>query len=1065
MKNTRLVHLATLIVLTFMSPLYGTEITPDGKWSEYEISASWLLAAPHWARKIETNSGNFKAVSATAGTLTDSGKTIQFQTTSTQDEQGEQQFSCSLSSSNFPELGHVAYELNLPLDKLQQLTINDKNVAIPHELNNMILGFYPEKMNRISIVMQNGTINLEGNFSLMLQDNRRWSNTLVLRLNGQNGKKSGEYKLCFRLKVQPRPSTVIPLNEVVNMGFRDDVASDGRGGWTDQGAGNDMRLLPPGKLSYGGVNFQIIDPARNHGQSCLVLSAAQKKFPDTATVKATSPDKQQFLYLLHAAAWVPQPPKRIGSITVTYDDGKQSTLPVLAGIDCGNWWVQQSYENAGIAWESTNFEARIGLYASAFRLNGKPTEIKFQAEGNAVWMICAASLANHGTNFVHAEGKVVFKAGKEWLPIQFSRYTEPGSPLDFSGMLEAPAGKFGQVITNPDGHFVFEKQPDKRIRFLGVNICETANYLTRSEADAFIDQIARIGYNSVRFHHFENLLLAKTDSGIPALDSTKLDQLHYLMAGLKKRGIYYTLDLYASRRILAMKTINETKLRFNFDPAAMQNWKTFVSRLMTAKNPYTGLSLAEDPALYVINLVNEDNLSFHLPREADSDLAKEFKLRWQQYLKNNPVSPVPSEGSGLYQQFLNELERARIREQTAFLRNEIKTRVLITDLNFISNYALNGIRSELQVVDMHAYWDHMRLTTPNKWYPPLHFSQLSALGQGAAHVREAMPARVFGLPFILTEVNYCFPNRYRVEYGPMFGAYAGLQDWDGIYRFQWIYGKEGLQNTLIGGFDIAKDPAAQLAERLLHSLFIRGDIAPACGGVAIAFQERALAAMDEQKFTSIQAASKEFSFLGLFTRIGVLPEGREFAGLRRIDLTGSWQKNLTDQERKILAAALNNEQLVSSTNEITLSARDKTLSVVTSRTEALCGTGKLNGKILQVAQAATPQTFALTSLDGKPLADSRKLLLLHLVNLANSGQTFSNHSMTLLEHYGTAPLLLEKAQAELSLRLPQTMKVETLDFSGRVTGDVTADYREGSLHFRVDTALRPHGVMAYLIRK
>ena len=98
-----------------------------------------------------------------------------------------------------------------------------------------------------------------------------------------------------------------------------------------------------------------------------------------------------------------------------------------------------------------------------------------------------------------------------------------------------------------------------------------------------------------------------------------------------------------------------------------------------------------------------------------------------------------------------------------------------------------------------------------------------------------MPSRVFGRPYVLTEVNYCYPNRFRSEYAPMFGGYAALQDWDGIYRFAWSHARETLNNQMIGGFDIAKDPAAQLADRLVHALFLRGDLSPAPEQLAIRF--------------------------------------------------------------------------------------------------------------------------------------------------------------------------------------------------------------------------------------
>ncbi|MDD7750332.1 MAG: hypothetical protein PUK77_01340 [bacterium] len=49
----------------------------------------------------------------------------------------------------------------------------------------------------------------------------------------------------------------------------------------------------------------------------------------------------------------------------------------------------------------------------------------------------------------------VAKAGKDWKAFTYRRDVLPGSALDFSARLDAPAGKYGPVIAGPDGQFVF----------------------------------------------------------------------------------------------------------------------------------------------------------------------------------------------------------------------------------------------------------------------------------------------------------------------------------------------------------------------------------------------------------------------------------------------------------------------------------------------------------------------------------------------------------------------------------------------------------------------------------
>ena len=105
----------------------------------------------------------------------------------------------------------------------------------------------------------------------------------------------------------------------------------------------------------------------------------------------------------------------------------------------------------------------------------------------------------------------------------------------------------------------------------------------------------------------------------PELDPQKLDQLEYLFAALKKRGIYIVTDVYVSRTITAADNIPEADLRYKelsfqmkqllpISPAARENWKTFARNWLGHRNPYTGMTWVEDPALVSLSLANENNL-------------------------------------------------------------------------------------------------------------------------------------------------------------------------------------------------------------------------------------------------------------------------------------------------------------------------------------------------------------------------------------------------------------------------------------------------------------------------
>ena len=61
------------------------------------------------------------------------------------------------------------------------------------------------------------------------------------------------------------------------------------------------------------------------------------------------------------------------------------------------------------------------------------------------------------------------KQNAEWKAFEYSRNVKPGSALDFSARLDAPAGKYGPIVPDGNGHFAFRDRPGTPVRFYGPN--------------------------------------------------------------------------------------------------------------------------------------------------------------------------------------------------------------------------------------------------------------------------------------------------------------------------------------------------------------------------------------------------------------------------------------------------------------------------------------------------------------------------------------------------------------------------------------------------------------------
>lgn len=156
----------------------------------------------------------------------------------------------------------------------------------------------------------------------------------------------------------------VSLREAANMGFTDPVARDGKGGWTDQGPRNDLSPFPTGERFFGGVPFRIIAPESNGGRSCVVQSGNPAlKFKQESKPIAVRAKLKRLLFL-HSGGWISEKtPNRIGEYRISYESGRQETVPLIAGGNIGDWWNTASPKShADCVWSAMNRSGVVGAY-------------------------------------------------------------------------------------------------------------------------------------------------------------------------------------------------------------------------------------------------------------------------------------------------------------------------------------------------------------------------------------------------------------------------------------------------------------------------------------------------------------------------------------------------------------------------------------------------------------------------------------------------------------------------------------------------------------------------------
>jgi hypothetical protein len=961
----------------------------------------------------------------------------------------------------------LAFTVNLPVKRFQGQVIRwgEKKITLPLQYTDMTI-FGDQHSNTLAISTDIGELSFRNVQSISVLDLRKFGdihqNYQVRFLFSSDSGKIQKSSIDFEMSLKTYQTEPIGIAGQANMAFADENAADSKGGWTDQGPNNDLRMLPLGKKRFGGVLFDILDPAANKGKSCLVFSGPQRSGFLTTVVIPVADKTFNSLYFLHALAWTPETFASVGNILVDYADGSRQTSEVLFDRDLSNWWNALPTKNGDVVWSASNNSAYVGLFLTRFSVQPKPIRrLTLTTTQKAVWMIAAISGGEAvPRNFI--PNPIYTVAGDAWKPYLYDLTVIPNSIMDFSFLNHKPAGKFGHVMVR-DGHFAFSDVPEKNARFVGGNLCFSASFQDKTSSERMADHMARMGYNAVRLHHLDSTLANYSDSGV-TLNPTELDKLDYLIYCCKERGIYTTIDLYTDR-IISDGIIPEVKGQVHQDfkalvpilDSAMKNWKAYTKNLLTHVNPYTKLSWKDDPALFAICINNEDNLSYWWDQWPN---VKELYLRgFEVWLKTHPVSGEKSRDIR-FNEFLTELQLNSYKQCHDFIRS-LGCKTLLTDVNFQDNVLTRVVRPNLDYVDNHNY---RSVAGPIHRYGnvPCKNDQDNDITTRCCLVRTMFNSRAFGKPFMVTEFNQGFPNQYRGQSGLTMGAYAALQDWDGLFRFAYSHTAVNTRQPYSAAWmELWRDPLNLLSERLMVLLFLRGDVRPAVHAVPI------LADPEEYLTSSFDPKREDaYQSLGLFHRIGQCDNKKALpkSSIKNIPYrhyTAAMVDSLINQTQKESGVCR------SDTGEIALYPAKGQMTVVTEKTEAFAVLPKafLAGKIVSVENAGGFAIIAVSAMDTKPLGDSRKILVLHLTDITNSATKYFDSTRTIIEEWGTLPHLVRSDTATVKLNLDKNRKLRAwaITMSGERKNEIPVRLIDGAFEFTVNTNQPTGGCMTYEI--
>ncbi len=872
--------------------------------------------------------------------------------------------------------------------------------------------------------------------------------------------------------------TPIDLRPYATRNFSDDVAGDGEGGWTDQGAENDMRFFTlRGLQTLKGVQFDIINPDTNNGKSVVALRGNNDMALPTM-VEVPVNQTAAGVYFLHSSAWLNSV---CGWYTFVYEDGTEAKITVRGNKDVFNWWGTGSGDYTITAWTgSNNATSAASLYLFAVE-NPNPekkiVKMRLESTGQSYLLIVGMTLTDKGPYLWQDKDRANVDTTNWW------KFDLPGyahikdTVLDMSFALDAPAGKHGYIKQEGD-ELYFED--GTKADFWCVNFGPEHLFQEKTVVDDYLDRVAALGFNLVRFHKLgaSNVgtgTIYSSGSADEDVDAHRMDQLCYAIQACKERGLYILMDgLCGSSRLNAIygdqtAWTSDDHEDFRFD---------YLEQFFTWNNPYTGMTIAEDPAIVFIDLVNENNIYTWVPKDplvkqemegkftdwlvnkygSEEGIRKAWYYDGKEGVKEGESVAKRNYDFGTYNtkksftrprmedvtHFLSDMMLVSLERQGGALREwGYKGLITICTIYGMNSVALTHTNAHGEFVDSHYYWGHpannlgLRNETSIGGFPTTMMGN-TTLGILGRFFHE----NVYGKAHTITEWEVCQMNPHIFEGPALMSAYSQMQNWQPFYFGIGIAEYDDFNDSAMtefeGGRDFPKDEytedpniinqffamnrqPVQLATMPIAGLaFLRGDISRADRG----FYHR----YSENDYWNDEYAELPFnSSIGMVGKTGMAYDNI------------AYDEDYNDNE--VLYRGVMSEKLgipyVSINGEMCTDINNSIFRVNTKNTQY--AVGYIGGKSFEsddmIVELETEKaSVSITSLSKtEPIWNADKCLITAVGDARNTGEVRSADGLQIVRS-GSSPILCEPIVGDITIKTKDDLEIYRIDSCGNRKG-------------------------------
>jgi hypothetical protein len=629
-----------------------------------------------------------------------------------------------------------------------------------------------------------------------------------------------------------------------------------------------------------------------------------------------------------------------------------------------------------------------------------------------------------------------------WYSIPLETSQSGSHYVDWSSLLDAPAGKHG-FAHGKDDQIIFDD--GTLARFWGTNLVAGSCFLEKAEADSFALRLSKMGCNLLRLHHMDAPWSIPNIFGnaenTRRLSGKQLDKVDYLIAVLKKRGIYVFLDLLVHREFKESDGVMNKppdlggKQVAYFDDKLIELQKEYIEQLLTHKNPYTGLAYKDEPAIVGSEFINESSAFLHFDGDIltpaykalllekfnadpknDGKILSAFDLDYSSHLSPTLRQRTGNQGDSKESiKFFSQIEQRYYRTMHDFMR-KLGVKYLLSGSNFPNPIlAYQWDNSQLELMLTNDYWDHPQVwKINNEWDEIEHapFNNTAILkNYTIGSIHNITKYKWKDKPLIVTEYNVCYPNEYRLEGVPYLAAYGRLQGLNGMLQFNMNPEPTGLKRDLV--FAINNMPEHLANWVVAAPLFLKGYVKEAPSTVA-----------DKVTMKQIMSLPSYSDFIDQNTYLPLVTKVRKEVvdSIQKVDLESF--KKFNNKKNGVIQ---------SETKELALNTLQGIMKINTPKVQGVVGALKdstFDFPSLKINLKNPWASAIAVSKDDKPLLESKHFYLVITTPVRTKNMQYDASRNTLKE-IGDYVLQAQYAMGNIIFKTNGKVKVYPLSLSGK----------------------------------